>query len=236
VGEATLEGKTAVITGASRGIGAAIAHALHGRGVNLGLASRSGGGLGLDGVVARAADVRDLDALVALCDETESRFGGIDIVVANAGVGAFGPFLDVPRRRLDEMIDVNLRGTLYVVRAALPHMLGREGEVVAIASDAGRRGFPHETVYCATKFGQVGFVRALDHELREQGIRCTNICPGSVATGFGFDEGRDVTGPLPPGAMTAEDVSEVVLHLLERPRRLRVLEAVFRTTTERSWG
>src|SRR5690349_10415916 len=100
-----LDGKTAVITGASRGIGAAVARALHGRGVNLGLASRSGDDLGLDRTVARAADVRDLDALVALCDATASRFGGIDIVVANAGVGAFGPFDELAIDQIDAMID-----------------------------------------------------------------------------------------------------------------------------------
>ena len=232
----SLHGKTAVVTGASRGIGAAIARALHARGVNLGLASRSGDGLGLDGAVARPTDVRDLDALVALCEETASRFGGLDIVVASAGVGAFGPFLDISRERLDEMLDVNLKGTLYTVRAALPHMLGREGDVVAIASDAGRRGFPHETVYCASKFGQVGFMRALDHELRERDIRCTTICPGSVATDFGLDEGRAAAVPLPQGAMTAEDVAGIVVHVLERPRHLRILETTFRTMTEKSWG
>ena len=231
-----LHGKTAVITGASRGIGAAIARALHARGVNLGLASRSGGDLGLDRAVAPPTDVRDLDALVALCAETASRFGGIDIVVASAGVGAFGPFLDISRERLDDMLDVNLKGTLYTVRAALPHMLGREGDVVAIASDAGRRGFPHETVYCASKFGQVGFMRALDHELREQHIRCTTICPGSVATDFGYDQGRGAAVPLPQGAMTAEDVAGIVVHVLERPRHLRILETTFRTMTEKSWG
>jgi NAD(P)-dependent dehydrogenase (short-subunit alcohol dehydrogenase family) len=227
----SLSGKTAVITGGSRGIGAAIARALHARGVNLGLASRGGGDAGLDGVVARAVDVRDLDALVALCDETAARFGGIDILVANAGVGAFGPFLDISREQLDAMIDTNLRGTLYTVRAALPHMHGREGDVIAIASDAGRRGFPRETVYCASKFGQVGFLRALDHELREAGIRCTNVCPGSVATGFFGD-----SASVPPDALTAEDVAEVVVHALERPRHLRVLETVFRAVTEQSWG
>ena len=91
----TLEGKTAVITGASGGIGAAIAHLLHARGVKLGLASRRGADLGLDGVEAQACDVRDLDALTRLCDTTAERFGGIDIVVANAGVGAYGSFLDL---------------------------------------------------------------------------------------------------------------------------------------------
>src|SRR6476646_7637459 len=119
----TLNGKTAVITGASGGIGAAVARMLHERGVNLGLASRSGADLGLDGVVAAECDVRDLDALTALCDETTDRFGGIDIVVANAGVGAYGPFLELSREHLDEMVDTNLKGTLYAVRAALPHML-----------------------------------------------------------------------------------------------------------------
>ena len=101
----SLEGKTAVITGASRGIGAAIARMLHDRGCNLGLASRSGDDLGLERVVARPCDVRDLDALVGLCDATAGRFGGIDIVVPNAGVGAYGPFLDLSREFLDEMLD-----------------------------------------------------------------------------------------------------------------------------------
>src|SRR5229473_5344888 len=107
-----LEGKTAVITGASRGIGAAVARLLHGRGVKLGLASRSGDDLGLDGVVAQACDVRDLEALTRLCDATAEAFGGIDIVVANAGVGSYGPFLELSREHLDEMLDVNLKGTL----------------------------------------------------------------------------------------------------------------------------
>ena len=216
-GGMNLDGKTAVITGASRGIGAAVARQLHERGVNLGLASRSGDDLGLDGVVAQPCDVRDLGALVALCDATAERFGGIDIVVANAGVGAYGPFLDLSVEHLDEMIDVNLKGTLYAIRAALPHMLGREGDVITLASEAGRRGLPNEAVYCASKFGQVGFTRALDHELREQGIRCTNICPGGVATDFALDDGRGRTEDVLPGMMTAEDVAEVVVFAAGAP-------------------
>jgi 3-oxoacyl-[acyl-carrier protein] reductase len=232
----SLEGKTAVVTGASGGIGAAVARALHARGVNVALASRSGDDLGLDGAVAAPCDVRDLDALTALCDETAARFGGIDILVANAGVGAYGPFLELAREHLDEMIDVNLKGTLYAVRAALPHMLGREGDIVTLASEAGRRGLPHEAVYCASKFGQVGFTRALDHELREQGIRCTNVCPGGVATGFALEEGRGRTRSALAGMMTAEDVADVVLFVLERPRHLRILETALRPVTEGSWG
>ena len=232
----SLKGKTAVITGASGGIGAAVAHMLHERGVNLGLASRSGDDLGLDNTVAAPCDVRDLDALTSLCDATAERFGGIDIVVANAGVGAYGPFLELSREHLDEMVDTNLKGTLYAVRAALPHMLGREGDVITLASEAGRRGLPFEAVYCASKFGQVGFTRALDHELREQGIRCTNICPGGVATNFALEEGRGRPHEVLAGMMTSEDVAEVVVFVLERPRRFRLLELAFRPSTEPSWG
>ncbi len=232
----TLDGKVAVITGASRGIGAALARMLDARGVKLGLASRSGDDLGLAGAVAEPCDVRDLDALTGLCDATAAAFGGIDIVVANAGVGAYGPFLDLSRERLDEMLDVNLKGTLYAIRAALPHMLGREGDVITLASEAGRRGLPNEAVYCASKFGQVGFTRALDHELREHGIRCTNICPGGVAPDFALDEGRGRTPDVLPGMMSADDVAEVVVFALERPRHLRLLETALRPMSEASWG
>jgi NAD(P)-dependent dehydrogenase (short-subunit alcohol dehydrogenase family) len=231
-----LQGKTAIITGASRGIGAAVARLLHERGANVGLASRSGDDLGLDRVVAEPCDVRDLDALIRLCEATAERFGGIDIVVPNAGVGAYGPFLELSLEHLDEMLDVNLKGTVYAIRAALPHMLGREGDVVTLASEAGRRGLPYEAVYCASKFGQVGLTRALDHELRELGIRCTNICPGGVATDFALEAGRGRTEDALPGMMTAQDVAEVVVFALERPRRFRILETALRPMTESSWG
>jgi 3-oxoacyl-[acyl-carrier protein] reductase len=230
------EGKTAFITGASRGIGAAVARMLHDRGANLALASRSGDDLGLERVTAMAVDVRDLDSLAALADNAAERYGGIDIVVPNAGVGAYGPFLDLSREHLDEMLDVNLKGTVYAIRAALPHMLGREGDLVTLASEAGRRGLPNEAVYCASKFGQVGLTRALDHELREHGIRCTNVCPGGVATDFALEEGRGRTEDVLPGMMTAEDVAEVVMFVLERPRHMRILETAFRPITEGSWG
>ena len=232
----SLEGKTAVITGASRGIGAALARMLHARGVSLGLASRSGDDLGLDRVVAQPCDVRDLEALERLCGATAEAFGGIDIVVPNAGVGAYGAFLDLSREHLDEMLDVNLRGTVYAIRAALPHMLGRQGDVVTLASEAGRRGLPAEAVYCASKFGQVGLTRAPDHELREHGIRCTNICPGGVATDFALEPGRGRSEDVLEGMMTADDVAEVVVFALERPRRFRILETALRPMTEASWG
>jgi NAD(P)-dependent dehydrogenase (short-subunit alcohol dehydrogenase family) len=233
----SLEGRVAVITGASRGIGAAVARSLAGAGVNVGLGSRSGDDLGLDGAVGVRCNVRRLGDCEALVAQTVERFGRLDIVVANAGVGAYGPFLDLPVDFLEEMLDVNLRGTIYAVRAALPHLLESDAaDVVTLASEAGRRGLPLEAVYCASKFGQVGFTRALDHELRERGVRCTNVCPGGVATDFALEEGRGRPREALAGMMTAEDVAEVVMFVLTRPRGHRILETALRPMTEQSWG
>jgi NAD(P)-dependent dehydrogenase (short-subunit alcohol dehydrogenase family) len=232
-----LAGKVALVTGASRGIGAAVARALSAEGVRLALASRSGDDLGLDGAVARPCDVRRPEDLEALAAEAVERFGGIDILVTNAGVGAYGPFLDLPADQLEEMIDVNVKGTLYAVRAALPHLLESDAaDIVTLASEAGRRGLPLEAVYCASKFAQVGFTRALDHELREQGVRCSNVCPGGVATDFAMGRGRTPDMPALAGMMTPENVAEVVLFVISRPRNHRILETAFRPVAEPAWG
>jgi 3-oxoacyl-[acyl-carrier protein] reductase len=233
----SLDGRVAIVTGASRGIGAAVARSLSSAGVKLGLGSRSGDDLGLDDAVGVSCDVRRLEDCEALVAQTVERFGQLDIVVANAGVGAYGPFLDLPLEFLDEMLDVNLRGTIYTVRAALPHLLVSDAaDLVTLASEAGRRGLPFEAVYCASKFGQVGFTRALDHELRERGVRCTNVCPGGVATDFALEEGRGRPREALAGMMTAEDVAEVVMFVLTRPRGHRILETALRPMTEPSWG
>ncbi len=107
---------------------------------------------------------------------------------------------------------------------------------MTLASEAGRRGLPYEAVYCASKFGQVGFTRAMDHELREQGVRCTNVCPGGVATDFAMGRGRYAGMPELDGMMTSEDVAEMVLFVLTRPRNHRILEVAMRPVTETSWG
>lgn len=235
----TLEGKVAIVTGASRGIGAAVARLLADQGVKLGLASRSGDDLGISGAVARPTDVRDRAQVAALVDETVARHGGLDIVVANAGVGAYGPFVDLAPELVDEMMDVNAKGVITTAAATVPHLITRGGgDFVSVASEAGRRGLPFEAVYCASKFAQVGFTRALDHELRPQGIRCTSVCPGGVATDFAMEEGRGRTPEMPElaGMMSADDVAEAVLFVLTRPRNHRILEVAFRPMTETSWG
>ena len=233
----SLEGRVAVVTGASRGIGAAVARALHDAGAKLGLASRSGDDLGIPDAVAMPTDVRDPEAIRRLVDATAERHGGVDIAVINAGVGSYGPFLDIPFEEMEEIIDVNVKGALYSIRAALPYLLESDAaDLVMLSSEAGRRGLPLESVYCASKFAQVGFTRALDHELREQGIRCTNVCPGGVATDFAMGRGRTPGMPELEGMMASEDVAEVVLFVLTRPRNHRILETAFRPVTEPSWG
>ncbi len=232
-----LDSKVALVTGASRGIGAAVAQSLADAGADVSLASRSGDDLGIQGAVALPTDVRDPDAVEALVAATVDRFGRLDILVVNAGVGAYGPFLDLPADQMEEMIDVNVKGALYSIKAALPHLIeSNAADIVTVASEAGRRGLPLEAVYSASKFAQIGLTRALDHELREQGIRCTNVAPGGVATDFAMGRGRTPEMPELEGMMSPKDVAEVVLFVLTRPRNHRILEVALRPVTETSWG
>ncbi len=232
---AELTEKVAFVTGASAGIGAAVARRLAEEGVQLGLASRRGTDLGLEGAVAGVCDVRDYGQVEALVAETVERFGRLDILVANAGVGVYFPFEELSLEDIDEMIDVNAKGTIYAVKAALPHLLASgEADIVTLASEAGRRGLPGEAVYCASKFAQVGFTRSLDHDLRERGVRCTNVCPGGVATEFALGRGRPEEALV--RMMSADDVADAVMFVLTRPRNHRILEVAFRPMGEQSWG
>ncbi len=232
-----LNGRVALVTGASRGIGASTARALAGAGAHVAVASRSGDNPGIEGAFAQQCDVRSLDALTRMVASTVDRFGHLDILVVNAGVGAYGAFLDLPEADLEEMIDVNVKGALYAVRAALPELLkSGAADIVTIASEAGRRGLPYEVAYSASKFAQVGMTRALDHELREQGVRCTSVCPGGVATDFAMGHGRTRDMPQLAGMMTPDDVADVVLFVVTRPRNHRLLEVNLRPVTETSWG
>ena len=221
-----LKGRVAVITGASSGVGAALAKALAGAGVKLGLISRRGEDLGIDGALAGHCDVRDLSQLEDFLAATKERFGAIDILVANAGVGAYGDFLDLEREVLDEILDVNVRGLIYTIRAGLPYLLESDAaDLVTVASVAGQRAPEGEATYAASKFAQVGFMRSLDHELWPRGIRCSTLCPGGIATDFALGRGRELDDPDRPGMMTAEEVSDSIIHALSRPRTHRVLES-----------
>jgi 3-oxoacyl-[acyl-carrier protein] reductase len=135
------------------------------------------------------------------------------------------------------MIDVNLKGTLYTAAATLPHLIeSGAGDFVSIASVAGLRAFPGESVYNASKFGQVGFTRSLDHELRERGVRACCVCPGGVNTEFAVGTGRRQGDPALEEMMSAEQVADVVLFTVTRPRGMRILTTSFRPNSEPSWG
>lgn len=233
----TLDEKVVLVTGASGGVGAATARLLVEQGAKVALASRRGDDLGIPGALGRHCDVRDPRQLDALVSETVDRFGSLDGVVVNAGVGAYGAFLDLDPDWLEEMVDTNVKGTLYTVRAALPHLLrSREADLVVVASVAGLRGPEGEAVYAATKFAQVGFMRALDHELWNCGVRCSTICPGGIATEFAMGRGRTPDDPDLAGFMSAAEVAAEIVHAITRPRSQRVLETTLLPMGEDSLG
>jgi 3-oxoacyl-[acyl-carrier protein] reductase len=231
-----LDGRVALVTGASRGTGAAIARRFAAGGARVGLLSRSGGDLGLgDQAHAVRCDVSDREAVFAAVDEVVSQFGSLDCVVANAGVGAYGNFLELDPAHVEAMIDINLKGTLYTAAATLPHLIAAGGgDFVALASVAGLRAFPGETVYNASKFGQLGFTRSLDHELREHGVRATCVCPGGIATDFAMGTGREPGST--EGMMSADEVADTVAYCVTRPSSWRVLTMSYRPMIEGSWG
>jgi NADP-dependent 3-hydroxy acid dehydrogenase YdfG len=232
-----LDGKVALVTGASGGIGAAVSRRLHEAGGSVGLLSRRGDDLGLERGLGVACDVRDRGAVKDATQAVVDRFGRLDIAVANAGVGAYGNFLDLDPEQVEEMIDINLKGTLYTAAATLPHLIDSgAGDFITLASVAGLRGLPGESVYNASKFGQVGFTRSLDHELRERGVRATCISPGGVKTHFAIGTGRTEGDPKLEQMMTADEVADVVMFALTRPRGLRILTTSFRPMSEDSWG
>ena len=233
----TLEGRVALVTGASSGIGTATARALAAGGAKLALASRRADDLGIEGALARPCDVRRPEQIDALAAEAAERFGGIDIVVANAGVGAYGDFLDLDPEYLDEMIDTNVKGLLYTVRACLPQLLDSDSaDLAVVASVAGQRGPEGEAVYAASKFAQVGFMRSLDHELFKRGVRCSILAPGGVETAFAMGRGRTPDDPDLPGMLRSEEVADAVMYAVTRPRTGRIFEASILPMADDSMG
>ena len=231
-----LPGRVALVTGASRGAGAAIARALVDGGAKVGLLSRSGDDLGLGAsAVGVECDVADRGQVFSAVERVLEAFGSLDCVVANAGVGMYGNFLDLEPEHVEAMIDVNLKGTLYTAAATLPHLIeAGGGDFVSLASVAGLRAFPGETVYNASKFGMVGFTRSLDHELREHNVRATSVCPGGIATDFAMGTGRDEGST--EGMMSAEEVADTVVYCVTRPASWRMLTMSYRPMIEASWG
>jgi 3-oxoacyl-[acyl-carrier protein] reductase len=179
----------------------------------------------LDGAaIAVEMDVRNPDDSRRLVDAALSRFGRLDALVANAGIGAYGGIMDLDDEQLSEMMDSNIAGTVWPVRAVVPHFLeAGTGDIVIVASVAGLRGAGDEAVYAATKFAQVGLAGGLDRELRDKNIRVSTIAPGGTATEFAMGAGRTSDMPGLADMMRPDDVAEAVVTVLRQPKSMRTL-------------
>jgi NADP-dependent 3-hydroxy acid dehydrogenase YdfG len=208
----SLKDQVVVITGASAGIGRATAHELIGAGARVVLGARRKERL--DEIAAEHPEQ-------AIAVEMDVRVPA-DTLVANAGIGLYGGILDHTDDALTTMLETNVAGTVWPIRAAVPHMVETgAGDIVIVASVAGFRGGPDEAVYAATKFAQVGLAGALDRELREKGIRVTTIGPAGTTTEFAMGTGRYEGMPELETYLRPEDIAFAIRTVLEQPRRLR---------------
>ena len=225
-----ISGLTVAITGASAGIGEATARAVVAEGASVVLGARR-----VDRLEALAAELGSSAAIVEmdvrepadsqrLVQEAYTRFGRLDALVANAGIGAYGGIMDLTDEKLKTMMDTNVAGTVWPIRAAVPGFVEQGGgDIVIVASVAGIRGNGDEAVYAATKFAQVGLAGGLDRELRESGVRVSTICPGGTATEFAMGAGRTPDMPGLADMMSADNVAEAVVTVLQQPLSMRTL-------------
>lgn len=229
--ERSLEDTVVLVTGASSGIGRAAVRSLVGGGALVTATGRRTERLkglqeelGSERVHFVAADVRSAEENRRVVDECLERWGRLDSVVINAGVGLYGGILDRSDDDLAGMIETNLNSTVWLIRSTVPHLLERGGDIVVVASVAGLSGGPDEAVYAATKFGQVGLAAAVDRELRQKNIRVTTICPAAVATEFAVGTGREADMAEMQDWLKPEDIAAAIEFSLRQPRRLRTTQ------------
>lgn len=233
--EPPLDGKTALVTGGSRGIGPAVARRLGEMGASVSICARDGERLdratrqlkeegirtvGVHADVTRAGDVE------LLVQKTQTSLGPIEILVNNAGTGYFGPVQEASEANWDGVLDTNLKGVFLVTRAVAPGMIERQGgHIINIASLAGKNAFPGGAIYCASKWGLLGFTYCTAEDLRAHGIRVSAICPGSVATEFSPHSGKSVDKMLKP-----EDVAHAVEMLVTQSPQSFISDLSMRPT------
>jgi NADP-dependent 3-hydroxy acid dehydrogenase YdfG len=217
------------ITGGTSGIGAAAARLLVEAGARVVVGARRE-----ERLEALARELGDERCAVVLMDTTVpadaerlvataiERFGRLDSIVVNAGIGKYGGILDGSDAEMAEIIDVNLTGSVWPIRAAVRHMRpAGGGDIVIVSSVAGLRGGDDEAVYAATKFGQVGLAGSIERELRTDGIRVTTIAPAGVKTEFAIGHGRTEGDPALDDYLLPEDVAAAITTVLAQPRRIR---------------
>jgi 3-oxoacyl-[acyl-carrier protein] reductase len=229
-----LAGSVALITGASRGIGKAIAERLARLGASLSLSARDGNRL--DAVASELqsstrtvtipADLTRPDQIASLVSQTEQALGPIGVLVNNAGVGMFSPIQDASDSDWDTILDTNLKAVFLLTKAVAPGMIRRRtGHIVNIASLAGKNAFAGGAIYCASKWGLLGLTQCAAEDLRSYGIRVSAICPGSVATEFSPHGKKDLSKMLQPG-----DVAHAVEMILTQAPQSFISEVSLRPT------
>jgi 3-oxoacyl-[acyl-carrier protein] reductase len=229
----SLKGKTAVITGAGRGIGRATAIALAQEGVNIGLIGLNMSNLEKVAdelaqydvnVSAATANVADLEAVTHAVEHIKSDLGSIDILVNNAGIAKFGGFLDLTPEEWENIIRVNIMGIYNVTRAVLPGMIEQKsGDIVNISSSAGQRGAPVASAYSASKFAVLGLTESLMLEVRKHNIRVTALTPSTVVTDLARD--TNLVSGEPDNMMLPEDLAEILVSGLKLHPRVFVKTA-----------
>ncbi|MCL6457149.1 MAG: 3-ketoacyl-ACP reductase [Gorillibacterium sp.] len=234
-----LKNKTAIITGAGKGIGKAIAESLAKEGVNLGLVARTLSDLeALQHELTSKYDVRIHIATADISKQAEAdqaivklaeHLGAIDILINNAGIAEFGTLLEMDPRTWEQIIQVNLMGTYYITHAALPIMLKQNsGSIINVASTAGERGFATGSAYCASKFAVLGLTEALLQEVRKFNIRVTALTPSTVNTELAVNAQLKIGDE--DRMMQPEDVADLALSILKLPERVFVKTAGIWTT------
>jgi len=234
--DSILRGQVAVVTGAGRGIGAAIGRKLAGMGAVAVLCGRTRESLkSTAGAIAQAGgraeiavgDVTDLGSLEALAQRVEREFGKVDVLVNNAGVDGFGgPLHQMPPESWEQVLNTNLRGVYYSIRAFAPMMIrARSGHIINISSLAGKNPLPNGAAYAASKWGLNGLSYSVAEELRGYNIRVSVICPGSVNTDLSPHAGKDKSKMLQP-----DDVAHAVAMLVTQAPQSFVSEILLRPT------
>jgi len=236
--EPRLEGKVALVTGGGRGIGRAIGKALGAAGARVVVTARTQAAI--DGVAQEIVDAGGAAAAMAmdLADESSvrpvfaavrERFGRLDVLVNNAGIGLYGPVKDVPLEDLDRMVGVNLRGTFLCCQEAMRIMAPQKsGYIINISSVVGFKGYPKQAGYTATKHAVMGLTKSLAVEAQEHGIRTSAILPGGVDTAMVREARPDLD---PAILLQPEDVAQAVLYLLSLSDRAAVDEIYIRRRT-----
>lgn len=232
---AELDGRVALVSGGTKGIGRAIVRDLLETGFRVAFnartprdveasASELSGTAGGE-VLGLVADVRDAESCSRMVEDTVDRFGGLDVLVNNAGVGRFAPIHEMSLEDWHTQVDTNLNGVFYLSRAAIPYLKGSSNAwIVNVGSLAGRNAFAGGSAYNASKFGLRGMAEAMMLDLRYEGIRVSLVMPGSVATDFGSRPAEAKEG----WALTPEDVSRAVLDLLRFPGNAHVSKVEMR--------